>query len=284
MSFLDHIRDANNWDPAGFVPFTVATQTVGWVRRDRIGRLRDFPAAFRIDSDHVAMAPEPGDYESRTVAMDAALQVLRDDGEFPGWRDEFYPVMQTWGDAPLMRVERVTTPWFGIRCWGVHVNGYVRRADSLHMWVARRARGKSTYPGMLDNMVAGGQAIGLGLLENVVKESAEEAAIPADIAGRARPVGMISYCHEFEHGMKPDQQFNYDLELPGDFIPRNADGEVESFELWPIERVVETVRETRDFKFNCNLVIIDFLIRHGLLTAENEPNYAALCMGLRKTG
>lgn len=284
MSFLDHIRDANNWDPAGFVPFAVDARTVGWVRRDRIGRLRDFPRTFHVDADRIEIAPELGDFEGRSAAMDGAVQIMRDDGEFPGWRDELYPVMRSWGDTPLMRVERVAAPWFGIRCWGVHVNGYMRRADGLHMWVARRARGKSTYPGLLDNMVAGGQPIGLGLMENVVKESAEEAAIPADIASRARPVGMISYCHEFEHGMKPDQQFCYDLELPADFTPRNTDGEVESFELWPVERVVETVRNSRDFKFNCNLVIIDFLIRHGLITAENEPDYAALCIGLRKTG
>ncbi|MCK4868615.1 MAG: DUF4743 domain-containing protein, partial [Alphaproteobacteria bacterium] len=57
---------------------------------------------------------------------------------------------------------------------------------------------------------------------------------------------------------------------------------VESFELWPVERVIETVRETFEFKFNCNLVIIDFLIRHGLIDADNEPDYMALCLGLRR--
>ena len=43
-----------------------------------------------------------------------------------------------------------------------------------------------------------------------------------------------------------------------------ADGEVEDFFLWPIERVVETVRETDRFKFNVNLVLIDLFRRNGV--------------------
>jgi len=27
------------------------------------------------------------------------------------------------------------------------------------------------------------------------------------------------------------------------------------------------------FKPNCALVLLDFMIRHGLITAENEPNF-----------
>ena len=157
----------------------------------------------------------------------------------------------------------------------------LHRDDGLHMWVARRARDKPTYPGMLDNMVAGGQPIGIGLLDNVIKECAEEAGIPADIAAGAHAVGTISYWHALEDGVKPDQQFCYDLELPADFTPRNTDGEVDGFELWPIELVAETVRRTIEFKYNCNLVIIDFLIRHGLIDADTEPDYVALCLGLR---
>jgi len=59
-----------------------------------------------------------------------------------------------------------------------------------------------------------------------------------------------------------------------------APGEIESFALWPIERVARTVAETREFKDNCNLVIIDFLIRHGLIQPD-DPDYVALVSGLR---
>jgi len=54
--------------------------------------------------------------------------------------------------------------------------------------------------------------------------------------------------------------------------------------LWPIEDVSRRVRDGFDFKFNCNLVVIDFLIRHGVLDPDTEPDYAALCEGLRRGG
>jgi isopentenyldiphosphate isomerase len=281
VSFLDHIRHANNWNRSDFMPFAVAGHVVGRIRRDRIERLRAFPDTVAIAPDHLSLAPGLDDFQTRSAAVHEMLEALRDAGEFPGWRGESYPVMLEWGNDPLIQVERATCPWLGLRSWGVHVNGYVRKPDDIHMWVARRARDKPTYPGMLDNMVAGGQPIGVGLMENVVKECAEEADIPADLAGRARAVGAIAYCHQFEDGLRPDQQFCYDLELPLDFAPRNIDGEVEGFELWPIRRVAEVVRDTFEFKFNCNLVIIDFLIRHGQIDADSEPDYMALSLGLR---
>lgn len=44
--------------------------------------------------------------------------------------------------------------------------------------------------------------------------------------------------------------------------------QVEEFALWPIERVAHTVATTTEFKTNCNLVIIDFLVRHGFITPD----------------
>jgi hypothetical protein len=56
--------------------------------------------------------------------------------------------------------------------------------------------------------------------------------------------------------------------LPEDFTPNPSDGEVAGFELWPIERVFETVLETDAFKFNVNLVLIDLFLRQGLVRDE----------------
>jgi len=41
------------------------------------------------------------------------------------------------------------------------------------------------------------------------------------------------------------------------------------------------VRDTDDFKFNVNLVIIDFALRHGLV-APDDPDYLDLVTGLRR--
>ena len=46
-----------------------------------------------------------------------------------------------------------------------------------------------------------------------------------------------SYWFEDERGIFPGIQFIMDLELPADFVPINADGEQQSFELIPVEKV-----------------------------------------------
>ncbi len=283
MSFLDHIRACNNADLAQFLPFVTGAQRIGWIDRSFAARLAAWPDVFAVQPDRIVLSPAYDDFASRSAAMDGVLRTLAAAGEVTGWREEAYPVMRNWGDPPLLQMERAACPRFGVRAWGVHMNGYVRRNGALFLWVATRARDKPTFPGMLDNMVAGGQPIGIGTHDNIIKECAEEAGIPRELAVSARPVGALSYCHQAGDTLKPDQIFCYDLELPGDFTPVNQDGEVERFELWPIADVAARVRETADFKFNCNLVIMDFLIRHGVLTPENEPDYVAIAQGIHRT-
>ena len=136
-------------------------------------------------------------------------------------------------------------------------------------------------PDKLDNLVAGGLPYGVPLSENLQKEAWEEASIPAALAERAIPVGAVSYRTESKYGLRTDVLYCYDLELPGDFLPRCTDGETESFQLWPLEQVAQVVRETEDFKHNCNLVVIDFLIRHGFIPPD-APDYLELVAGLHR--
>ena len=46
--------------------------------------------------------------------------------------------------------------------------------------------------------------------------------------------------------------------------------------------VLALVRDTDRFKFNVNLVIIDFAIRRGVITPENEPDYEKIVAGLHE--
>ena len=281
MAFLDRIRACNAHDLGAYRPLYAAGHRVGWVREAMAARLAQHPSVFVVEPERVTLAPEFDDYEARSTALESVLLSLRDAGVIAGWRDEAYPVTTAFSAPPLLQMERAAIPHLGVRAYGVHMNGFVRDGARLRMWVARRARDKPTFPGMLDNMVAGGQPVGISLAENLIKECAEEASIPRPLAERAVPVGAISYTMEVPEGVKPDVQFCYDLELPPDFVPAPADGEIESFALWPIERVAEMVAETAEFKFNCNLVIIDFLVRHGMLGPEH-PDYLAIVRGLHQ--
>ena len=87
---------------------------------------------------------------------------------------------------------------------------------------------------------------------------------------------------EYEGGVRDDVLFVFDLELPADFQPRNTDGEIEEFMLWPARtRAAGNRRPPTISSSTCNLVMIDFLIRHGVIGPE-RPDYLELLAGLRR--
>lgn len=282
MAFLDHIIVCNRCDMSKFLPFLVDSVRLGWVRHDVAHRLAAFPEAFRVSRTAVTLHPALTTPGARSQALDEVADELHRDWGTPALRGERYRVVHRFNDQPVMSVDRGVVSLFGIRAFGVHVNGIVRRPDGLHLWIGQRALDKTVAPGKLDNMVAGGQPMGLSLHQNLLKEASEEAGLPEAIATMARPVGAIAYCMEDDWGLKPDVMFCYDLEVPADFTPVNTDGEMSGFTLMPVSEIAHRVKDSLDFKFNVNLVIIDFLIRHGFISPDHEPDYLDLIAGLRK--
>jgi 8-oxo-dGTP pyrophosphatase MutT (NUDIX family) len=279
MSFLDHIRTCNRHDLGGFRAFLVGGERVGWVRHALAEHLRRWPDRFAVGMDRIDLADRLDDFDRRSTAIEEILPDLIAAGFVKRRTGEFYPVTNRWGEVPRFKIDRGAIVAFGCAAYGVHMNGFVRTPGGLKMWVARRAATKPTYPGQLDNIVAGGQPIGLGPTENLIKECGEEAGIPPALAATAKPIGAMTYCLETPEGLRPDVAFLSDLELPADFVPVATDGEVEAFMLWPVAEAARVVDTSFDFKFNCNLVIIDFLIRHGLI-GPDHPDYVALVRGL----
>jgi hypothetical protein len=280
MSYLDHIENCNRHDLSRYGPLDLGRTRIGWVRKDRIAGLLAISDAFEQNGAGLRLSDRLDSPDARTQAVTAAMQQLERNGELT-LRGEAYRVNERWGAPQLMTVDRGAVTYLGIQAYGVHLNGFVRRADGLHLWVGKRAHDKAVAPGKLDNIVAGGQPAGLTLVDNLVKECAEEADIGEALARQAKPAGAITYLMEGPDGLKPDVMFCFDLELAPDFTPRNTDGEIAEFQLWPVRRVAETIRDTDAFKFNVNLVIIDFLLRHGILHPDSEPDYLRLVGGLR---
>ena len=283
MSFLARVTACQQWNPDDYRPFVVAGQAVGRIEADFARLLADFAPTFAVSARAVELNPSLGDFESRSTAVAEVLAALREQGEVRGWREEPYPVVRNWGETPLLQVERASVPRFGVRGFGVHLNGVVEGGggpEEMEMWIGRRALTKPTGPGKLDHIAAGGQPHGIGILENMIKECQEEAAIPQSLADELQPVGTVSYRCERPEGLRDDVLFCFDLELPDDFEPRNTDGEVDAFYRWPVRKVMEVIGESEDFKFNCALVVIDFLLRHGILKPD-DPDYSAMAQGLR---
>ncbi len=276
---MRHIRQCNEFRAERFLPLLHETTRIGLIRQDNAAKLRRFPEIFRIEEDRVTVLAGGG-FERVSAAIDAVVEQLVGDGVIPKWRNEFFAVAPGWGAAPHFRLDRGAVPFFGTRAHGVHVNGW-RHDGRLMMWIGRRAADKKVAPGKLDNMVAGGIAWEHGLVATLIKESGEEASIPAALAERAIPVGAVSYRMETALGLRDDVLFLYDLEVPADFMPKNTDGEIAEFMLMRADDVVERVRAGDDFKFNVNLVIVDFALRHGLVTAA-ETEYLDLVTGLHR--
>jgi 8-oxo-dGTP pyrophosphatase MutT (NUDIX family) len=268
--FERHVRACNNTElPGARVPFLVGGQPVGWVQ-DRIASALEGMAVIRRTPDRVTLI-DP-------AALPGIGRALSEQGLYR-WRGEAFDVRAQPDGPVLAQIDRGAIPSFGIQAVGVHINGLVRRTTGLHLWVARRAMDKLLDPGKLDHIVAGGVPAGLGPAETLVKEAGEEAAIPPEMASSAVQVGSIGYVMERAEGLRRDRLYCYDLTLPEDFTPLAADGEVEAFELWPLARAAEAVRDTDDFKFNVNLVLIDLFIRQGLIAG---PEAVSLRIALKR--
>ncbi|GAP91989.1 putative NUDIX domain-containing protein [Rosellinia necatrix] len=231
----------------------------------------------------------------RTAAVDAVMRYWRARGTFAvlrGWREEGWPVYVSDAEV-LYSAERSGTGMLGVMRYGVHMTGYVRDDAAPHgmrIWVPRRAPNKSTYPGMLDNTVAGGLMTGEDPLECAVREADEEASLPAELVrARARFAGMVTYVYVTDERaggsagqIYPETQWVYDLELPAAVTPVPKDGEVAEFHLWSVPEVRAALARDR-FKPNCALVLVDFFVRHGIITPDSEPDdYAEILQRLHR--
>ena len=233
---------------------------------------------------------QASDPASANAALSKVLEKAKARESFEilkGWRDELYPIA---GHENALHMERSGSALFGILTLGVHMTGFVETENGIKIWIPRRSRTKQTYSGMLDNTVAGGISAGEQPLESLVREAAEEASLEEELVRNgARACGTVSYFHVRdkraggEIGLcQPEIQYVYDLQLPGHVVPKPSDDEVEEFYLMSIEEVQQALAKG-EFKPNCALCMVDFFVRHGVITAENEPRYLELVSRMHRT-
>jgi len=281
-SLLRWVQRCHNYQLNQFRPFYVAGYKVGWIRPEDLPLFEQSPELFAVESGRVVLLGEPSSLKERSAQLDAVLRQWRDQGHITGWRDEHYLISNDEG-TPLFSVERSATALLGVLNLGVHLNGFVKRTDGIWLWMARRARDRPRYPGKLDQMVAGGMTAYQSPQQVMKRECQEEAGVPMTLAKTLKSVGLVTLCHHNSKGqLRREILYTYDLELPETFQPCNQDGEVEEFQLMPIAEVVRLVAETDEIKTNCNLVVLDFLVRHGVLHAD-QAYYAELVEGLRRS-
>ena len=231
------------------------------------------------------------DAPTRSAAMAKTTAAMRATGHFAilrKWRDELYAVYGPEGKE-MLRLERSASQLFGVVTYGVHMTAFRRESGGLSIWVPRRAANKQTFPSMLDNSVAGGISAGEAPWNCLMRECLEEASLPEDIAQKAVEVGAVTYFYVSgarsggeERLLQPECQLVYDLDLTGLEVElKPNDDEVEGFEVMDVE-LVKSALARGEFKPNCALVMLDFLIRHGEVTPRNEKAYLDIVARLHR--
>lgn len=283
MSYLDRLYACNNFESTHYRALLIDGKVYGQIKPDFAAHLAQWADIFTVTATTVVLNPALGDYATRTAAVAPVFQALYEQGVIDSWVAEAYPITHCFGGYAELEIERAATNFMGVKTFGIHVNGLVQTAKGIDVWVATRSLDKPFWPGKLDQMVAGGQPVGLGLLENVIKESQEEANIPMELAQQAQAIGTIPYQQEGWRGLDNSTIYVYDLWLPDDFVPENTDGEVIAFERMPLAEIARLTETTEEFKDNCNLVNVDLLLRNGLI-APQHPEYAAILNILYNAG
>ena len=139
---------------------------------------------------------------------------------------------------------------------------------------------------MLDNTVGGSLRSGEKAIDCIVREVAEEGAIPEEYTREhVKACGTLSYqmdrTDDGREGCQHQVQYLYEMELPGDIVPRPNDGEVEEFILMSLDEVVAALRRG-EFKLNYGMTWMSYLVRHGIINAENEKNLVEICARMNR--
>ncbi len=137
------------------------------------------------------------DVSTRTAAMAETLSTIRSSNKFEvlkGWRDELKDVYGAGGEL-VFSLERSAIPLLGVINYGVYLTAFTRDStNQLKLWIARRSKTKSTYPGLLEVIISGGISAGEKPFDTVIRESKEEASLSAELLrSRVKCAGMISY-------------------------------------------------------------------------------------------
>ncbi|KAI1143346.1 NUDIX hydrolase domain-like protein [Hypoxylon sp. FL0543] len=312
LSNLDIMKEADAFpypdkEPEAYKVLSDTLYTLIWKDGQPLGYMLDFVLKKLLETPEAIRGPVIVDEEKRTVRafelpteperttlIAHVMGYWRENKTFDilkGWRSELWPVFGS-NDQVLYSVERSGTGLLGVMRYGVHMTAYVKDETAsygMKILVAQRAANKSTYPNMLDNSVAGGLMTAEDPLECIIREADEEADIPEKLMReRVKFAGMVTYIYITDERaggeagqIYPETQWVYDIELPADFEPQPKDGEVAGFYLWTVEEVQQKLAEGR-FKPNCALILIDFFIRHKIITPENEPDFDEIVRRLHR--
>lgn len=249
---------------------------------------------WAVDHDKKTVKLLGDSFETRRSGLEETLVHERDIGTFnvlKRWTEERFPIYGP--DRELVAdIERSAAGLFGIVTYGVQLITYCENEDGISIWAARRAANKALYPNKLGVTVGGSLPAKETPFECLVREAQEEASLPSSLVTKAaKSVGILSYVTASDvksaKGSEPgliraEVQYIYDMKVGPDVKPTPFDHEASDISLYSIEEIKKAL-DDGDFTPANACLMLDFFIRHGLVTYENEVNYVRILTRLRRS-
>lgn len=263
------------------------TKPFGYIHRDFVRQL-EWPDFWVVNVDKRFVTLTSGnDFNTRTQLVQETLVQGHESGSVPILKrlsKENFPLNDRNGQH-VLDMDGVGLDLFGVANFSVHLIAWVNTDDGIKYWVPGRA-GRMSFPNMLDNTVGDSLRTGEAPMESIIRECEEEIRLdPTYTREHIRACGTASYQMAVNEcgspGCQLQTQYLYEMELQADIVPRIGDGEVAELALMTIKEVRDSMRNG-EFKLNCNMTWLAFLIRHGHLAAENEPDFLEICARLHR--
>ena len=135
------------------LPFFCQNIQVGLISTSVLSQLINYPDVFIISKKSVMLSDSLTSVQERNEALEQVLLDMKSKDLFTalrGWRSECYEIKPQFSAPVLFKMERCATPLFGVRQYGVQINGFVQHSSmGLSLWMQRRSSTKQTWPGKL---------------------------------------------------------------------------------------------------------------------------------------
>ena len=229
----------------GLTPLRIDGVEVGAVAEDWLARALEAPSPFVLRDGALVPSPRVDSFAGRSAVLADWAADARARWDLPGWRDERVVIRDEADGRPLASIERALLRPLGLLLRSVQVSAWTRAPDGPRLWVARRAPTKPVDPNRLDALVAGGIAGFDDVASTLVRECAEEAGLPPELARRAASAGELELAYPTLYDGLPalhrERISLHELELPPGLVPVAADGEhAEILAMTPAE-ALETI-------------------------------------------
>ena len=247
------MNEINTFDLSAYTPIRLKKKKIGWLNN-------------KIISDN--SLPTDNDYVKYSHLDEFIKKLEKNDSStencpvflFPSLKPKkVFPETSKFCNENIFIIKRNLLSLFGLPSYGVHCNVWTKHKDKFVIYFAKRSEKLKSFPGYIDNTVAGGQPTNLSIFENLKKEAYEEAGISGKYLKNVQRGNIVSYFHNNNNNFISAVIFNYHLNKVDDLELKNIDGEVESFFSLTLENIYKLL-EKDQLKPNCIIPILDFIL------------------------